>query len=60
MNIQETLSNALEKSSLRNTEGCLDVLAQYKIFWIKILLSRINLRDKNAICSGLITSRRMD
>jgi hypothetical protein len=53
-NLQETLSYAFEKSNLKNTVGCLNDLAQYKASWIKKILFKMNLRDKNAVCSGLM------
>ena len=52
----DILSYALEKSSFRNTVGCLDCLAQYKLSWVSTMLSSINRSGKNAVCSGLITS----
>ena len=58
-NLKETLLYAFENYSLRKTVGCLEDLVQCKVSWIKTILSNINLRDRNAVCSGLMMSLSM-
>ena len=57
--IHETLSYAFEKSSFRKTICRLDVFAQCKVYWINTMLSKMNLRGRKVVCSGLITSLSM-
>ena len=42
-NYQSTLSKALEKSSLRKIESCLDFLAHDRVSWVNRMLSKMNM-----------------
>ena len=52
--IHDTLSYAFKKSSFRKTVGCLDTFAHCRDSSINTMLSKINLRGRKAVCSGLI------